>query len=191
MAKKWQVCILLFLATTLNYLDRQTISILAPQLQREMHINNAALGSIFAIFYYAYTFAQVGSGLILDRAHLRWIYGCAVLGWSIVSSFTGFSTGLLTLMLFRFGLGITESANWPGALRIVARMLKPEERALGNGIFTSGTSIGALIAPAIILPVSFYFGWRWTFAVVGSLGLLWFIAWVWGHARRKPAACLA
>jgi MFS transporter, ACS family, hexuronate transporter len=177
MSKKWQLCLLLLLATALNYLDRQTIAILAPVMQKEMHLDNVALGWIFSTFYYAYTLAQFVAGPILDRCNLRWGFGFAVLGWSAISMLTGSAKGFATLLLFRFALGLLEAANWPGAIRIVARALKPGERAMGNGIFTSGSSIGALAAPGLILAVSAAFGWRSAFVACGSLGLIWFLGW--------------
>jgi MFS transporter, ACS family, hexuronate transporter len=178
LATKWRICGLLFLATTLNYLDRQTLSILAPILQREMHLDNEALGWLFAVFYYAYTFSQFAVGPILDRSHLRWAFGLAVLAWSMVSMITGLAAGFASLMVFRLLLGVAESANWPAAIRIVARTMEPKERALANGIFTSGTSVGALIAPAVILGISSAMGWRWTFVLVGALGAIWLAAWL-------------
>ncbi len=178
MATKWKLCLLLFLATTLNYLDRQTMSILAPMLQRDMHLDNEALGWLFAVFYYAYMCGQVAVGPVLDRSHLRWAFGTAVIAWSAVSALTGLATGFAGLIVFRFLLGVAEAANWPAALRIVARALPPEERALGNGIFTSGTSVGALIAPGLILAVSAALGWRWAFVLVGALGFVWIGVWV-------------
>ena len=147
MALKWRLCALLFLATTLNYLDRQTLSILAPTLQRELHLDNADLGWLFAVFYYAYTISQVAVGPLMDRFHLRWTFGLAVLLWSAVSAATGLVTGFAGLIAFRLLLGIAEAANWPGATRIVARTFEPAQRSLANGFFTSGTSVGALIAP--------------------------------------------
>jgi MFS family permease len=197
MAVKWRLCLLLFLATTLNYLDRQTMSILAPILQKEMHLDNEALGWLFAIFYYAYTFSQMAVGPLLDRLHLRWAFGAAVLLWSVVSALTGLASGFVSLIVFRMLLGITEAANWPAAIRIVARSMEPRERSLGNGIFTSGTSVGALVAPALILGIASALGWRWAFILLGAFGAVWFIGWVlstrapklapvWQDAPREP-----
>jgi ACS family hexuronate transporter-like MFS transporter len=183
--RKWGLCLLLLLATTLNYLDRQTVSILAPILQDEMKFDNEALGWLFSVFYYSYTFAQLGVGLLLDRFSVRWLYGGAVLAWSATCALTGLSNGFAALLGFRLLLGITESANWPGAMRIVSRVLPPAERAMGNGIFTSGTSIGALIAPGLILAIAAWAGWRMAFAVLGSLGIFWFLAW--SRATSAPA----
>jgi ACS family hexuronate transporter-like MFS transporter len=178
LAKKWRLCILLFLATVLNYLDRQTVSVLAPLMQKEMHLDNVALGLIFSAFYYAYMCSQFVVGFVLDRAHLRWVFGAAVLAWSLVSAATGLAGGFLALLVFRSLLGMMESANWPGAIRIVARAFPPHERALGNGIFTSGSSTGALVAPALILAITAVWGWRAAFVAIGSLGAVWFVLWV-------------
>ena len=175
---RWTVCILLFLATTLNYLDRQTLSILAPVMQKELGLDNAKLGVLFSVFYYSYTFAQFGIGGLLDRLHIRWAYGVGVLLWSLSAALTALAGGFGALVFFRLLLGVTESVNWPAAMRIVARVLPPNERSLGNGIFTSGTSIGALIAPGLILGVASWFGWRAGFVVVGSFGAVWFLLWV-------------
>lgn len=200
--KKWQLCAVLFLATTLNYLDRQTMSILAPALQKELHLDNAALGWLFAVFYYAYTFSQMAVGPILDRSNLRWAFASAVMLWSIVSVLTGLANGFVALLVFRLSLGVVESANWPAGMRVVARLLEPRERALGNGIFTSGTSVGALVAPGLILGISALLGWRWAFVLIGSLGAIWICGWilmtrdrnlapVWSEAVAPEASGLA
>src|SRR5436309_467422 len=178
MPKKWQLCVVLFLATTLNYLDRQTMSILAPALRKELHLGNADLGWLFAVFYYAYTFSQMVVGPILDRSNLRWAFAWAVLLWSVVSVLTGLANGFIALLIFRLALGGVESANWPAGMRVVARLLVPRERALGNGIFTSGTSVGALIAPGLILGIAAAWGWRWAFVLIGSLGAFWICGWL-------------
>jgi MFS transporter, ACS family, aldohexuronate transporter len=174
----------LFLATTLNYLDRQTLSILAPSIQREMRLDNEALGWLFSVFYYSYTLSQFAVGPALDRWNLRWAYSLAVLAWSAVAGLTAAAQGFAGLLCFRLLLGIAESANWPSAMRIVARLLPPAERTLGNGLFTSGTSVGALIAPGLILGISGWLGWRFAFIGVAALGLLWFAAWVRFSRRR-------
>ncbi len=183
--KKWLICIILFLATTLNYLDRQTLSILAPSLQKELHLDNASLGWLFAVFYYAYTFAHMAVGPILDRSNLRWAFVLAVSLWSIVSVLTGLANGFVALLIFRLSLGVVEAANWPAGMRVVSRLLVPRERALGNGIFTSGTSVGALVAPGLILGISAMLGWRWAFVLIGSLGAVWICGWILGTRDVK------
>ncbi len=104
-------------------------------------------------------------------------FGLAVFVWTLASGLTSLSAGFASLLFFRLLLGAAESANWPAALRIVARALPPQDRSLGNGIFTSGTSVGALIAPTLIIGLAASFGWRWAFVGVASLGLLWLAGW--------------
>jgi ACS family hexuronate transporter-like MFS transporter len=174
----WTLCLLLFGATTLNYLDRQTISILAPTIQKELGLNNEALGWLFSVFYYSYTIAMFAIGLALDRSNLRWAFAIAVLAWSAAAGLTSLAGGFASLLFFRLLLGIAESANWPAAMRIVARALPPEDRPLGNGIFTSGTSVGAVIAPSLILGISTAVGWRWAFLAVALLGVAWLAVWL-------------
>jgi len=168
----------LLLATILNYLDRQSISILAPTLQRQMGLSNAHLGWLFAIFYYSYTLFQFAVGPVLDRFNLRWCFAIAVIAWSLVVGLTGLATGFASLMVFRFLLGVTEAANWPAGLRILARTLPPEERTLGCGIFDSGAAVGALIAPAAIFALLGAFGWRSVFFCLGLLGFFWAPIWL-------------
>jgi MFS transporter, ACS family, hexuronate transporter len=184
---KWGLCSLLFLATILNYLNRQTLSILAPTLQHQMHMGNEALGWLFAIFYYSYTLFQFAVGPVLDRFNVRWCFAIAVFGWSLVSGMTGLATGFAGLLVFRFLLGVMESANWPASLRIVARVFPPKERTLATGFFTSGTSVAALIAPAIILAILAAAGWRWAFVAVGSLGFVWVAVWLFSTRRPELA----
>jgi ACS family hexuronate transporter-like MFS transporter len=176
--KMWTLCLLLFGATTLNYLDRQTISILAPTIQKELGLNNEALGWLFSVFYYSYTIAMFVVGLVLDRSNLRWAFAVAVLAWSAAAGLTSLAGGFASLLFFRLLLGIAESANWPAAMRIVARALPPEDRPLGNGIFTSGTSVGALVAPSLILGISALVGWRWAFLAVALIGVVWLAVWL-------------
>jgi MFS transporter, ACS family, hexuronate transporter len=174
----------LLLATVLNYMDRQTISILAPTLQHQMGLNNAHLGWLFSIFYYSYTLFQFAVGPVLDRFNLRWCFAIAVLAWSLVLGLTGLATGFASLLVFRFLLGVAESANWPAGLRILERTLPPAERTLGCGIFDSGAALGALVAPAAIFALLAAFGWRSVFFCLGLLGCLW--APIWLFFTRSP-----
>lgn len=182
---KWGICLLLFFAAVLNYLDRQTLSIIAPTLQHEMHMGNESLGLLFSAFYYSYTLFQFAVGPVLDRFNLRWCIALAVFAWSLVAGLTGLATGVESLLVFRLLLGMMESANWPASLRIIARIFPPAERTLASGIFTSGTSAAALIAPSLILGILATFGWRWAFAAVGGLGFLWVPLWL--LLTRSPA----
>jgi ACS family hexuronate transporter-like MFS transporter len=181
---KSTLVITLLLATVLNYLDRQTISILAPTLQLQMGLSNAHLGWLFAIFYYSYTLFQFAVGPVLDRFNLRWCFAGAVMAWSLAVGLTGLATGFASLMIFRFLLGVTEAANWPAGLRVMERTLPPEERTLGCGIFESGAGVGALIAPIAIFALLGVFGWRSVFFCLGLLGFFW--APIWLFVTRGP-----
>jgi MFS transporter, ACS family, hexuronate transporter len=184
-AIKAVLLITLLLSTTLNYLDRQTISILAPTLQHQMGFDNEHLGWLFAIFYYSYTTFQFAVGPVLDRFNLRWCFALAVMAWSLVSGLTGLALGFTSLLVFRFLLGLTEAANWPAGLRVLARTLPPEERTLGCGIFESGAALGALIAPAAIFVLLAAFGWRSVFFCVGLLGFFWAPIWLFVSRHRS------
>lgn len=184
---RWVLCVLLLAGTTINYLDRQTLSLLAPMMRDELGLNNERLGLLFSFFYYAYTAAQFAAGPWIDRSNLRWAYGGAVLVWSMVGLVTSTAAGFWSMAAFRVALGITESPNWPGALKIVARALPERERPLGNGIFTSGQSIGALTAPLIILTMANAWGWRAGFVGVGIIGAAWFLVWIWYTSRAEFA----
>ncbi len=175
---RWVLCGFLLAGTAINYLDRQTLSLMAPMMRDELGLDNERLGLLFSLFYYSYMLAQFAVGGFMDRANLRWAYGGAVLLWSLVGLSTSLATGFASLAAFRILLGITESPNWPGALKIVSRALPEKERPMGNGIFTSGQSLGALIAPMVVLTVAGAAGWRAGFAVVGALGVVWFAAWL-------------
>jgi MFS transporter, ACS family, hexuronate transporter len=181
---KAALVVTMLLSTLLNYLDRQTISILAPTLQHLMGMNNERLGWLFAIFYYSYTLFQFVVGPVLDRFNLRWCFAIAVTAWSLVSGFTGLAVGFASLLGFRFLLGVSEAANWPAGVRVLERTLPRQERTLGNGIFESGAAIGALIAPAAIFALLGAFGWRSVFFCVGAIGMLW--APIWLFVTRKP-----
>lgn len=179
------IVVVLSCATILNYLDRQSLSILAPTLQQDMHFNNVHLGWLFAIFYYSYTLFQFAVGPVLDRFNLRWCFAIAVIAWSIVLGMTGLATGFVSLMVFRFLLGMTEAANWPAGLRVISRTLPPEERTLGSGVFESGAALGALIAPAAIFALLAAADWRSVFFCLGLLGLFWGPLWL--FVTRGPA----
>jgi len=184
---KLTLVIVLALSTILNYLDRQALSILAPTLQREMRIDNAHLGWLFAVFYYSYTLLQFAVGPVLDRFNLRWCFAIAVLAWSAVSGMTGIATGFISLLVFRFFLGVTEAPNWPAGVRTIARTLPPEERTLGSGVFESGAALGAVIAPAAIFALLGRFGWRSAFFGLGALGFFWAPLWLYVTRGRNLA----
>jgi ACS family hexuronate transporter-like MFS transporter len=185
---RWGVCALLFGATLLNYLDRQTLSNLAPLIRAEMHLDTEQLGRVFSAFLVAYTIGQILAGLIIDRVNVRIAYAVAVALWSLMGAGAGFASGLTSLLLLRAGLGFFEGANWPSALRVVSRTFVPAERSLASGIFQSGVSIGAAISPAVLIGVAGGYGWRSGFIAIGGAGLVWVALWLFFMPRIERAA---
>jgi len=182
---KAALVVTMLFSTILNYLDRQTVSILAPTLQHQMGLNNANLGWLFAVFYYSYTLFQFAVGPVLDRFNLRWCFAIAVTAWSLISGFTGLAMGFTSLLALRLLLGAAEASNWPAGVRVLERSLPPEERTLGCGIFESGAAVGALIAPAAVFLLLGAFGWRSVFFCLGCIGLFWAPLWLWVTRKRE------
>jgi len=177
-ALRWWIGGLLFLSTVINYLDRQTLSVLAPYLKRDYHWNNEDFALIVIAFRIAYAVGQSVSGRFLDRIGTRNGLSLSVLWYSIAAMATSFATGLRSFCVFRFLLGAGESANWPGATKAVAEWFPKRERGWAVALFDSGSSIGAAIAPFLVLWLYRTFGgWRYAFVITGTLGFLWLIAW--------------
>ncbi|MBE7539229.1 MAG: MFS transporter [Opitutaceae bacterium] len=176
--KRWTLCGLLLLATIINYLDRQTISVSASRIAEELNLGDKHLGELFSAFLFAYGIGQVVLGPVLDRIGTVRAYAFAVAAWSIAGAASGFATGFGFLLATRIALGLCESPNWPLALRVVARSFPPGQRVLATGIFQSGTSIGALIAPPIVIYLATTHGWRASFIAVGAVGFVWVALWL-------------
>lgn len=177
-SNRWLVVGLLFLATLLNYLDRQTIAVAASAISDELKLNDAHLGQLFFAFLFAYGITQLFIGSWLDRLRLKPAYAAAVIAWSLAGAAAAIANGFGSLFGLRVLLGVCESPNWPLALRTVARTIAPEQRALATGIFQSGTSIGALIAAPLIIWLTTSYGWRAAFVAVGGVGFVWALLWL-------------
>ncbi len=184
-AHKWIVCGLLFLATFVNYLDRQTISVSASKIATEMQLTDGNLGQLFFGFLFAYGIAQLFVGAWLDRVGTVVAYAVAVAAWSFAGASSALVPTFGLLLLSRVLLGLCESPNWPLALRVVARTFPPGQRSFANGIFQSGTSLGALVAPPIIIWLTAAYGWRMSFLLAGAAGLAWAVLWL-GWFRFNP-----
>jgi ACS family hexuronate transporter-like MFS transporter len=175
---RWAVIALPFFATLINYLDRQALSVAAPILQIQFHLSDIDYSRIVFAFMLAYTIMNGISGIWIDRLGTRVGYGLFVGWWSLFALLHAFARGALSLGVFRFLLGMGESGNWPGAVKVVAEWFPPEERSLASGIFNSGSAAGAILAPPIVAFMVLRFGWRSAFAVVGVLGFIWLVAWI-------------
>ncbi len=167
----------LFLATVLTYLDRQTLAICEKMVRDEFHLNDEQYGQLLAAFRWAYALMQVPAGLMADRLPLRTTFGLAVGLWSLAGAAAAAVFRFPLLMATRSVLGTGETFNWPCASRIVANMFPPSDRSLASGIFNSGAALGALIAPAVIGSIAYLFGWRAAFVTMGALGGAWLVLW--------------
>jgi MFS transporter, ACS family, hexuronate transporter len=175
----WGLCWLMFASTVLNYMDRQTITLVKPQIAAAFNItSDLSFGWIVAAFMMTYALFQVPAGYLVDRWDLRWSYAAAVAWWSLAAMAIALVPSLGMLLLCRALLGVGESFNWPCALRVTARVLPPADRSLGNGIFNSGAAVGAVVTPFVVTNLTLLLGWRAAFLVVGALGFVWVAAWL-------------
>jgi ACS family hexuronate transporter-like MFS transporter len=168
---------LVFLATVINYLDRQTLSVVAPVLRDEFRMSNETYGRVLAAFLLAYTVMNGVSGPLIDRLGTRVGYALMMAWWSAAGMLHALARGPLSLGFFRFLLGMGEAGNWPAGVKVVAEWFPPKERALASGIFNSGSAIGALIAPPVVAAIVLRWGWPQAFLAVGATGLVWLAAW--------------
>lgn len=179
------ICGLLFFATTVNYVDRQVLSILKPTLQTEFGWNEKEYGLIVFGFQLAYALVMPIAGRIIDRIGTRLGYTIAVAVWSLASVSHALASGFWSFSLARFGLGAGEAANFPTAIRTVADWFPQKERSFATGIFNSGSNVGVIVAAITVPLLTLHYGWRAAFIVTGGLGFLWVIPWLLWF--RKPA----
>src|SRR6266852_7557966 len=174
---RWWIGGILFASTVINYIDRQTLSLLAPYLKQDYHWTNTDYANIVIAFRLAYSIGQTLCGRLVDRIGTRRGLTISVTWYSIVSILTSLANGFYSFVGFRFLLGAGESANWPGATKAVSEWFPKRERGLATALFDSGSSVGGAIAPFIVLGVYFRWGWRLSFILPGLLGFLWLFLW--------------
>lgn len=176
-ALRWWIGGLLFASTVINYIDRQTLSWLAPYLKQDYHWTNTDYANIVIAFRLAYSAGQTLCGRLVDHVGTKRGLTLSVLWYSLVSIFTSLARGFYSFATFRFLLGLGESANWPGATKAVSEWFPKRERGLATALFDSGSSIGGAIAPFLALPIYSRWGWRPAFVIPGILGLFWLMVW--------------
>jgi len=175
---RWLVCALLFFATTINYIDRQILSLIKPILDEQLKWTNTEFGYVNSAFQAAYGIGLLAFGWFVDKYGTKVGYAVSIIAWSIsaiahaaVGSVGGFINA-------RIALGLGEGGNFPSAIKATALWFPKKERALATSIFNSGTNVGAIIAPAIVPAIALNWGWHWAFIIAGIAGFLWLIAWI-------------
>jgi ACS family hexuronate transporter-like MFS transporter len=200
---RWWIAVLLFGAAVLNYVDRQTLSALAPTIQRDLGLDDRDYANIVNLFLVAYTIAYLISGKIADVMGTRASGVLFVAWWSVANALTAASVGIRSLSSYRFLLGLGEAGVWPVASKAVSEWFPPRERALAIGFYTMGATIGATVAPYIVIPLAAYpyaetlplisgvlgagAGWRLAFILTGLAGLLWLVPWFLIYRRPRES----
>ena len=175
---RWWVVWTLFFSTVINYISRQTFSVLAPLLATQFHLSHTELAKILGAFQISYALTWLLGGIFLDAVGVRIGLALAVVWWSLVNILTGFAGSVFSFVAFRFMLGIGEGFNWPGASKAVAEWFPSEERSVAVAIFDSGSSAGGALAALVIPWIALAFGWRWSFVFSGMLGFVWLAVWL-------------
>ena len=194
---RWTICSLLFFATTVNYLDRQVLSLLKPTLEEEFGWTNSDYANIASVFQFSYAISMLFAGRIIDKLGTKWGFAWAIIIWSIGAAIHGFAipmgesvvavlgwvgiaavpVSIAGFMLSRAVLGFGESGNFPAAIKATAEYFPKKERAFATGIFNSGTNVGAILAPLTVPWIATNWGWEAAFFIIGSIGFLWLIFW--------------
>lgn len=175
---RWWIVWALFGSTVINYLSRQTLSVLANTITQEFHLTNTDYSRIVSAFQIAYALMWLAGGVLIDVVGARLGLILAALWWSVASMLTGLANSIFSFGLFRFLLGVGEGCNWPAASKVVAEWFPARQRGLAVAIFDSGSSVGAILAPPLVWWVTRTFGWRYAFVASGLLGFLWVVLWL-------------
>lgn len=175
---RWRICAMLLAATTINYIDRQVLGVLAPELQRTFAWSESQYGYIVTAFQAAYAIGLVSAGAIIDRLGTRIGYALAIAVWSLAAMSHALVGSVAGFAVARFALGLGEAGNFPAALKTVAEWFPRRERAFATGIFNSGSNIGAIVAPLAVPIVAVTFGWQAAFLITGALSVTWIVVWL-------------
>jgi MFS transporter, ACS family, hexuronate transporter len=190
---RWKICALLFAATTINYIDRQVLGILAPTLSGELGWSETQYGDIVSYFSFAYALGFLWMGRLLDRIGVRRGFSFAIVAWSLAAMGHALARTAGGFSVARAALGLGESGNFPAAIKATAEWFPRKERALATGIFNAGSNVGAIVAPILVPWVTLQWGWKWAFIVTGALGFVWLAFWLAlyrspeGHPRVSAA----
>lgn len=174
---RWWMLSLVFLATTINYLDRQVMGLLKPTLEAEFNWDEKHYSYIVMAFTATYAFGYLAMGRFIDRVGTKIGYAVSLVVWSMASIGHGFVKNTLGFLIARSTLGLSEAGNFPAAIKSVAEWFPKKERALATGIFNSGATVGAILAPILVPLILGWYGWQETFVFIGAIGLVWIVLW--------------
>lgn len=175
---RWWIIILIFIATVINYIDRTAFALLWPEMGKDLGMDNSDYAIMLNVFMATYAIGKFLSGKLYDTIGTRFGFVVSIVVWSLASAFHAFARGLISLSIVRGLLGLGEAGNWPGAVKSNGEWFPVKERAIAQGIFNSGASIGNVIAPFVIVFLYARFGWKTTYIILGAVGLLWVIPWL-------------
>jgi ACS family hexuronate transporter-like MFS transporter len=175
---RWSVAWLLFFASAISYIDRQALSINAPTIRAEFGLTNTDYSYLVIAFLVSYTVGYSATGYLVDRIGARLAFAIFMVGWSIVGMLHGLAAGFLSLLVYRFLLGLTEAGAVPASIRAISEWFPARERSIAGGIFSTGTPAGTLAAAPVIAGLTLAFGWRWAFVLSGLVGVVWLVPWL-------------
>ena len=182
---RWWIIGLIFIATVINYIDRTAFALLWPEMGKDLGMDNSDYAIMLNFFLFAYAASKFLSGRLYDQIGTRIGFIASIVVWSVAAAFHAVARGVISLSIVRMLLGLGEAGLWPGAVKSNGEWFPVKQRALAQGIFNSGASIGNVIAPVIIVYLYAQFGWKTTYIILGGLGLLWVIPW-WIINKSKP-----
>lgn len=181
---RWWIAGMLMLATTINYLDRQSLSVAQVVLEEKLGLTSDQYGTVVASFQVAYGVMLPLAGLLIDRLGVRIGFTLCIFWWSLASMAHAFARGVVSLSIFRFLLGMGEAGNFPGSVKTIAEWFPPKERATATGIFNLGAGAGAVLAPPVVGWIILRHGWEWAFLLTGAIGFVWMLGWL--YLYREP-----
>jgi len=175
---RWWIIMLIFIATVINYIDRTAFALLWPEMGKDLGMDNSDYALMLNVFLFTYAFSKFLSGRLYDQIGTRIGFVVSIIIWSAAAAFHALARGIITLTLVRGFLGLGEAGLWPGAVKSNGEWFPVKQRALAQGIFNAGASIGNVVAPVVIVYLYAQFGWKSTYVILGVLGLLWVIPWL-------------
>jgi ACS family hexuronate transporter-like MFS transporter len=175
---RWYIAVLLFLATVICYIDRLTISILAPVIKSDLGLNNVQYAAITTWFLISYSLFQTVFGGIYDKYGTRKVFSFAIVIWSVSAMMHAVARGFSGFAVYRFALGVGEAGNWPGSIKTIAEWFPAKQRAFGLSIVNTGAALGSVVAPPLIAWLQIQYGWKTTFITTGAMGFVWLILWL-------------